>query len=77
MSNPQELSFEDAMQQLEGIVKQLEEGRFPLEDAIKAFEKGMALKQVCEDKLKAAQLKVEQVLQTNDVVTTTPFAVAS
>lgn len=69
-----DLSFEDAMNQLESIVKQLEEGRFPLEDAMTAFENGMQLKKICEDKLKSAQLKIEKVLEKGDETRLEPFA---
>lgn len=54
-----ELTFEQAMAELEEIVKKLEEGRMPLEAAVKAFERGSELKKICEEKLKDAQLKIE------------------
>ena len=57
----EELSFETAMQQLEELVKQLENSRLPLEEAIKAFEKGAQLKQHCEKKLTEAKLRIEQI----------------
>lgn len=55
------LSFEDALAQLETIVRELESGRIKLDDAIAAYEKAVALKQLCESKLKAAQLKIEKI----------------
>ncbi len=55
------MSFEEAMAELDGIVKQLEQGRTPLEEAIAAYERGAALKRHCEDKLRAAQEKVEKI----------------
>lgn len=55
------LSFEDALTQLETIVRELESGRIKLDDAIAAYEKAVALKQLCESKLKAAQLKIEKI----------------
>jgi exodeoxyribonuclease VII small subunit len=54
-----ELSFEQAMQELDEIVKKLEDGKLPLEEALKAFERGSELKNICESKLKDAQLKIE------------------
>lgn len=54
-----ELTFEQAVVELEGIIKKLEEGRMPLEDAVKAFERGSELKKICEKKLKDAQLKID------------------
>lgn len=57
----QNLSFEEALVQLENIVRELESGRIKLDDAIAAYEKAVALKQLCENKLKAAQLKIEKI----------------
>jgi exodeoxyribonuclease VII small subunit len=55
------LSFEQAMAELETLVKRLEEGRLPLEEAISAFERGALLKKHCEQKLLAAKMRVEQI----------------
>ena len=55
------LSFEDALIQLENIVRELESGRIKLDDAVKAYEKAVALKQLCENRLKSAQLKIEKI----------------
>lgn len=57
-----DLSFEQAMQELEGLVRRLEEGRLPLEEAIQAYERGTLLKNHCEAKLQAAKLRVDQVV---------------
>ena len=57
----EELSFEEALQQLENIVRELESGRIKLDDAVAAYEKAVALKQLCENRLKAAQLKIEKI----------------
>ena len=56
------MSFEDALSELEQIVKKLEEGKIPLEDAIKSYERGAALKNHCEAKLREAQAKVEKIV---------------
>lgn len=70
-------SFEQALQELEGLVRKMEEGRLPLEDAITSYEKGMLLKKYCEQKLKEAQLRVEQItLAETGEVTATPFPTA-
>ncbi len=61
-----DLSFEDALRELEGLVNQLERGDAPLEDSIKIYERGAALKAHCEAKLKAAQLKVEKIVMGPD-----------
>lgn len=60
------MSFEQAMTELELTVKKLEEGKFPLEEAIAAFERGMKLKNLCESKLKHAKLKVDQIIYSTD-----------
>lgn len=57
-----EMSFEDALQELEGIVGRLERGDAPLEDSIKIYERGAKLKVHCEGKLKDAQMKVEKIV---------------
>lgn len=55
------LSFEEALVQLESIVRELEGGKIKLDDAVEAYEKATALKKFCEEKLKAAQLKIEKI----------------
>ena len=61
-----EMSFEDAMKELEGVVGQLERGEVPLEDSIKLYERGAALKKRCEDKLKEAEEKVAAITLDGD-----------
>lgn len=73
-STIKDMSFEDALKELEGIVIKLERGDAPLEDSISIYERGAALKAHCEGKLKAAQLKVEKiVLDASGTVGTEPF----
>ncbi len=60
--NKSEITFEEGMQKLEGIVKTLEAGTCPLEDAINLFTEGMNLAKSCGDKLTAATEKVNKVL---------------
>ena len=55
------MSFEDALEELEEIVRTLEGGKGKLEDAITAYERGAKLKAHCEKKLKEAQSKVEKI----------------
>lgn len=50
-----EIMFNDAMQQLEEIVRQLEQGDVPLEEALTLYQKGMELSKVCHDKLQNAE----------------------
>ena len=69
------LSFEDALAELEKIVRTLEDGRGKLEDSIKAYERGALLKRHCEAKLKEAQAKVDKiVIGADGKPGTTPFA---
>ncbi|MEO1536819.1 MAG: exodeoxyribonuclease VII small subunit [Pseudomonadota bacterium] len=56
-----DMSFEDAMRELEAVVSQLESGNVPLEDSIKLYERGAALKAHCQKKLAEAEEKVAQI----------------
>ena len=56
-----DLSFEDALARLEGIVQKLESGDSPLDQAIDLYAEGEALRRQCEDRLKAAQARIEKV----------------
>jgi exodeoxyribonuclease VII small subunit len=68
------MSFEEAFAELEKIVRQLEEGRGKLDDAIQSYERGMALKRHCETKLKDAQTKIDRItLAADGSVGLTPF----
>ena len=55
------LSFEQALGELESIVRGLEAGETELEKSISAYERGIALKKHCEAKLKDAQAKIEKI----------------
>ena len=55
------MSFEDAMRELETVVAQLESGDVPLEDSIKLYERGAALKEHCQKKLAEAEEKVAKI----------------
>jgi exodeoxyribonuclease VII small subunit len=57
----EELSYEDAMTELEGIVESLEGGQSPLEESMKLFERGQALVAHCSGLLESAQLKVQKL----------------
>lgn len=56
-----EMSFEEAMGELEQVVRKLEMGEVPLDDSIKLYERGAALKARCEAKLQQAEEKVAQI----------------
>jgi exodeoxyribonuclease VII small subunit len=55
------LSFERAIEELESIVKRLEDGKVPLEESVTIYERGEALKRRCEELLKAAEARVEKI----------------
>jgi exodeoxyribonuclease VII small subunit len=58
----EDLSFEAALKELEGIVSRLEQGEVDLEDSIVLYERGQALKGHCEKKLKAAESRLEKIV---------------
>jgi exodeoxyribonuclease VII small subunit len=58
-----DISFEEALSQLEGIVKSLEGGRSTLAQAISEYERGTALRRYCEAKLAEAEAKVQAVVE--------------
>ena len=60
------LSFEDALAELERIVKGLEGGQQKLEDAISAYERGALLRGHCESKLAEAEARVQAIVQKAD-----------
>lgn len=60
------LSFEEALNKLEKIVREMESGNIKLDDAVEAYEQASALKKFCEEKLKAAQLKIEKIELTDN-----------
>ncbi|GAE36346.1 exodeoxyribonuclease VII small subunit [Halalkalibacter akibai] len=57
-----ELSFEEAMSQLESVVEKLEQGDVPLEKAISMFQEGMALSKQCHEKLEQVEKQMDQIL---------------
>jgi exodeoxyribonuclease VII small subunit len=65
------LSFEDALAELEQIVRGLESGQQKLEDAINAYERGVALRRHCESKLEEAEARVQVIVQRADGTLTT------
>ncbi len=67
------LDFEQALAELEGLVARLERGDLPLDEALKVFERGVALTRHCQTSLQAAQQKVEILLKRNGQPQIEPF----
>jgi exodeoxyribonuclease VII small subunit len=60
------LSFEAALSKLEAIVESMESGEVPLAELLAKYEEGTKLLQVCESRLKDAELKIEQLKKQKD-----------
>jgi len=56
-----QLPFERAIEELESIVKRLEEGKVPLEESVAIYERGEVLKRHCEDLLRQAEARVQKI----------------
>jgi exodeoxyribonuclease VII small subunit len=65
--------FEQALAELEALVARLERGDLPLEEALKSFERGVALTRTCQSALSAAQQKVEILMQRGTETQAEPF----
>ena len=61
-----QMTFEDALAELEQIVRRLEAGQVKLDEAIPSYERGAQLKQHCERKLNEAQQRVERIVIAAD-----------
>lgn len=59
-------TFEASLNELEEIVKQLEEGDLPLEDSLKLFESGVKLSRECRERLMNAERRIEVLLKDAD-----------
>ncbi len=66
------LTFEQALAELETIVSELESGQAPLERSIGIYERGAALKALCEKRLEEARLRVEKIVQQGGQVSAEP-----
>jgi exodeoxyribonuclease VII small subunit len=73
MTKKQEVTFEEAMENHEKIVEQLEEGDVPLEKAISIYKQGMDLSRLCHSKLKTVEEQLTQILREDGELET--FAV--
>jgi exodeoxyribonuclease VII small subunit len=66
-----EPTFENALAELEAVLRKLEDGSTTLDDSLAAYERGIGLLKACQAKLSTAELRIQQLLPTPD----TPAAV--
>ncbi|MBI1898903.1 MAG: exodeoxyribonuclease VII small subunit [Acidobacteria bacterium] len=66
-------SFEQGLQELEAVVKELESGDLPLERALELFEKGMQIRETCRKQLDDAETRVEVLIRKGNQVQPEPF----
>ena len=67
LKKPEHMHYEEAINELENIVSQLEEGNLPLEDALKQFERGISLARSNSQKLHKAQQQVNILMQQDSL----------
>lgn len=68
MADKKELSFEESLVMLEEIVKKLEVGDVPLDDAINEFNKAMKLAKTCDEKLKNAEDAISKIVNEDGTI---------
>lgn len=68
-----ETSFEQALERLEALVDRLEQGDLPLEDALAAFEEGVALTRRCAGELDTAERRIEELVRDGEKWLVRPF----
>ncbi len=67
------ISFENAIKDLDDIVEQLENKELSLDDSLKLFEKGISLYRFCSNKLNQAEEKIQMIVEENGVIQSVPF----
>ena len=65
--------FEASLAELEALVARMESGELPLDEALRSFERGVALTRECQTALQAAQLRVQQLVERPEGTATEPF----
>ena len=68
-----EIDFEKALEQLEGIVEDLESGDLSLENSLKSFEKGIKLARQCQEQLSKAELQVQKLIEEKGELKASPL----
>ena len=69
------MSFEQALRALEDVVRRLETGEVPLDESVTLYERGEALRRLCQARLDAAQARIETIVKDRDgnPAATAPF----
>ncbi len=73
MNKKNDNNFESALKRLEQISDLLENEDTSLEESIKLFEEGIALKEICEERLKSAKIKIDKIVKKNKSLSSTEF----
>ena len=73
MVNNNEISFEQAVSELQSVVERLEAGKVALEDALALYERGVSLVKICNERLDLAEQRVSAVRFDGNAVVTDPF----
>jgi exodeoxyribonuclease VII small subunit len=68
-----DINFEKTLEELEGIVEDLESGDLSLENSLKSFEKGIKLARQCREQLSKAELQVQKLIEENGELKTAPL----
>jgi len=68
-----DINFEKALEELEGIIEDLESGDLSLENSLKSFEKGIKLARQCQEQLSKAELQVQKLIEENGELKTAPL----
>ncbi len=69
----QDVDFEAALKELEGLVERMEEGDLSLEESLKTYERGIALSRACQKSLDAAEQRIEILSEKDGAVETRSF----
>ena len=67
------VDFESSLKRLEELVKQMEQGEMPIEDALKAFEEGIGLTRECQSILDSAEQKVQVLIENRGEIESRPL----
>jgi exodeoxyribonuclease VII small subunit len=72
-SEPKASNFENSLEELEKVVKELEAGDLPLDRSLNLFSRGMQLSETCRKQLEEAETRVEQLIRKEGIYQPEPF----